>query len=333
MNHRKRVAVLFGGRSPEHDVSIITGLQALNAVDTICYDPFPVYVDLSGQWWFGEDLRQRSEHLPLVAYKDSLEPILLDLMPGKKGRLHFQKKSFFKKKAPISFDIALLAFHGLSGENGDIQGALETAGIPYTGTRVMDKVLTKEVLRSKKVPLLSHMVVKKPDEGLLLSQEALKEICQNLTFPCCVKPRYLGSSIGVARVENPEELNAVLPSIFQYDTHAMVEPFVENLVEYNVAVRRNAEGDVVLSAIERPKCNEELLDFKQKYCASAGSKTGVKSPSSNSEGMLSLTRDIAPKLDPKITEIIQHSARTVFSLAEGTGVPRIDFLSNEKTGE
>lgn len=339
MNHRKRVAVLFGGRSPEHDVSIVTGLQALHAIDTSRYDPFPVYVDLSGQWWIGDALRQKSTHLPLVEHKDALESVLLDLKPGKGGVLHPLKKSLFKKSVPIPFDIALLAFHGLSGENGDIQGALELAGVPYTGTRVtassifMDKVLTKEMLMSKEIPLLSHVVIKKPEEGLLLSPEALKKVCKDLTFPCCVKPRYLGSSIGVARVETSEELNAVLPGIFQYDTHAMVEPFVENLVEYNVAVRRDSKGEIVLSAIERPKCSEELLDFKQKYCSSRDSKTGVKNPSANSEGMLSLTRDIAPKLDPKITEVITRSAKAAFSLMEGTGAPRIDFLSNEKTEE
>ncbi|MCP4922544.1 MAG: D-alanine--D-alanine ligase [bacterium] len=339
MNHRKRVAVLFGGRSPEHDVSIVTGLQALNAVDTTRYDPFPVYVDLSGQWWIGDALRQKSTHLPLVEHKESLTPVLLDLKPGAGGVLHPQKKSLFKKSAPVSFDVALLAFHGLSGENGDLQGALELADVPYTGAHVtassifMDKVLTKEMLSSKGVPLLSHVVIQKPKEGLLLSPPVLKDVCKGLTFPCCVKPRSLGSSIGVARVETPEELNAVLPGVFQYDTHALVEPFVENLVEYNVAVRRDAKEGIVLSAIERPKCSEDLLDFKQKYCASGDSKTGVKNPSANSEGMLSLTRDIAPKLDPKITETITHSAKTAFALMEGTGAPRIDFLSNKKTGE
>ena len=339
MNHKERVAVLFGGRSPEHDVSILTGLQALHAIDNIRYDAFPVYVDMCGQWWTGDLLREKSIFLPTVEYKDSLESVLLDLKVSQKGVLHFLKKRLFKKTMSIYFDLALLAFHGLSGENGDIQGTLELANIPYTGVRVMassifmDKFLTKEMLNLKGVPSLPHLLIKKPKEGLLLLPETLQKICNNLKFPCCIKPRYLGSSIGVEKVKTPDELNAALPNIFQYDSYAIVEPFVENLVEYNVSVRKGLKNDIVLSAIERPKYRKDLLDFKQKYCSYMNLKSGFKSPSIQNFEMLSLTRDISPKLDQKIIKLITNYSKITFSFMESTGVPRIDFIGNKKTGE
>ena len=130
------------------------------------------------------------------------------------------------------------------------------------------------------------------------------------------------------------EAKACLPAVFEYDSVAIAEPFVENLVEYNVAVSA-VSGSVKTSAIERPKTTEELLDFKQKYLSGGGTKGakgGVKSPQS-SEGMLSLTREINPKLDAKMEGDIRGWATKMFTSIDGTGAPRIDFIGNAKTGQ
>ena len=131
-----------------------------------------------------------------------------------------------------------------------------------------------------------------------------------MPFPVIVKPVHLGSSIGVAKASNTEELRASLPSIFRLDTEALIEPFVQNLVEYNVAIRM-VDGIPCTSAIERPKPVEELLDFKAKYLSADNRKTAGKTPGTVSQGMLSLTRDINPKLpspfESKIRQWAQHA--------------------------
>jgi D-alanine-D-alanine ligase len=159
----------------------------------------------------------------------------------------------------------------------------------------------------------------------------LKGAVADVPFPYCVKPVHLGSSIGVARVENLEELSAVLPRIFALDSVAMIEPFVPNLAEFNVAVAAFG-GALRLSAIERPKRTAELLDFRQKY-ASAPGKNSAKAAGDTSQGMLALTRDINPHL-PEATNIdIKRWATSAFNLIDGTGCPRFDFLCNESTGD
>nr|VFK38236.1 MAG: D-alanine-D-alanine ligase [Candidatus Kentron sp. SD]VFK44315.1 MAG: D-alanine-D-alanine ligase [Candidatus Kentron sp. SD]VFK79303.1 MAG: D-alanine-D-alanine ligase [Candidatus Kentron sp. SD] len=337
MDQQKRVAVFFGGRSPEHDVSIITGLQALTAIASIHYDPFPVYIDLAGRWWIGEALRERSTYLPDAITRKNLARVMLDSTPGAGGALHPWKSGFFRKARPVHFDIALLALHGLSGENGDLQGAFEVAHVPYTGMRVlassllMDKVLTKEMLRDKDIPLLPYTVIEKPSQGLLPEPDELERICGNLAFPCCIKPRHLGSSIGVAKVDSLDELNAVLPNIFRYDTFAIVEPFVNHLTEYNISVRRNGQS-IAVSAIEQPKHSDDLLDFKQKYRAGMDGKTG-KIQGTVNEGMLSATRTINPELEAKTKQNLIRWARIAFETVGGTGAPRIDFLCDEQMEE
>jgi D-alanine-D-alanine ligase len=159
------------------------------------------------------------------------------------------------------------------------------------------------------------------------------EAVGNATFPACVKPCHLGSSIGVAKVNDMAELRAVLPSIFRLDPVAIVEPFVPNLVEYNVAVSAFG-GEVRTSAIERPKRSAELLDFKEKYMSGGGGKKGgSKAPGTASEGMLSLTRDINPNIPAALETNIRDWAAAAFAAVSGTGAPRIDFLNDSETGE
>jgi D-alanine-D-alanine ligase len=155
----------------------------------------------------------------------------------------------------------------------------------------------------------------------------------NIQFPVIVKPLHLGSSIGVAKASNMEDLRGGLSVIFRLDTHAIIEPLVQNLVEYNVAVRQSPRG-IETSAIERPKSEKELLDFKAKYLSGGGSaKTGSKQPGTISEGMLSLTRELNPPVADAISTRIHDWAKICFAAVYGTGAPRIDYLCNQQTGE
>jgi D-alanine-D-alanine ligase len=339
---KENVAVIFGTASPEHDVSIVTGLQALKSIDPDRYNPFPVYIDIHNQWWIGDALHDRSTYLPGPNDYDQLTKVRFDL---ETGQLIGAKQGLFGGPKAYDIDIALIACHGRLGEDGSLQGLFELTDIPYTGMRraaaavSMDKDVTKRLLSAHGIPVLSGTVIHRPKNGYLLDADALAEQTANITFPALVKPRTLGSSIGVARVENANELNAVLPTVFKYDTAVLVEPFVENLVEYNIAVRRDLDDPrgIVPSVIEMPKRVDELLDFKQKYMSGGDDKSGdsggQKQPGQLSEGMLSLTRDIDPDMDPVVAQKITDWAVAAFMAVGGTGAPRIDFLSNEETGD
>lgn len=340
---KTRVAVFLGGRSPEHDISIITGLQALEALDGDRFSSFPVYVAPDGKWFIGDSLRSRNVYIPRENTLKSLEGVTLDLWPSVEGKgrlLPAKPGGVFSKPKPVEFDVALLAFHGLFGEDGRVQSLFELANVPYTGMRTlassvfMDKDVTKRVLAETGIALLPSAVLPRPATGLLPAIAEIEPYFQQLRFPVIVKPLHLGSSIGVARAASMEEVRGALSVIFRLDTHAIVEPFVENLVEYNVAVR-NGKSGVQTSAIERPKSDRELLDFKAKYQSGGGggSKSGGKQPGAISQGMLSLTREINPALAADLEKKVRDWASICFSTVYGTGAPRIDFLCNGKTGE
>ncbi len=339
MTTKRRIAVLFGGRSPEHDVSAVTGLQALAAVDASAYDAFPVYISTDGNWFIGDPLRDRANYLPDDNTRRALTEVMLDAGGDGEGCLIPKKAGLFGRGGAKKFDAALLAFHGNQGEDGQIQGLFEMAGIPYTGMRtlasaaLMDKSVTKRLLAGHDIPQLGCAILRRPAEGVIMSGDALAEAVGNAKFPACVKPCHLGSSIGVSKVEDMKELREVLPTIFRLDPVAIMEPFVPNLVEYNVAVA-TFDGAIRTSAIERPKRIAELLDFKEKYLSGGGGKKGGgKAPGAVSEGMLSLTRDINPELPTDVEAKIRNWAGEAFTAVGGTGAPRIDFLGDAETGE
>ncbi len=338
---KTRVAVFFGGRSPEHDVSIVTGLQAMEALDQDRFSSFPVYVATDGKWFIGDALRSRNNYIPRESTLKTLEAVTLDLWPNIDGRgrlLPVKPGGLFAKPKPVEFDVALLAFHGLFGEDGRMQGLFEIANVPYTGMRplasnvLMDKAATKRVLADTGIALLPYSIVSRPEGGLLPSAQQAEQQLAGLNFPLIVKPMHLGSSIGVARAATLDELRGALSVIFRLDTDAIIEPFVENLVEYNLAVR-SGNNDIQTSAIERPKAEKDLLDFKAKYLSGGSSKSGSKQPGTLSQGLLSLTRELNPSLDADFAARIHQWAKTCFSVVYGTGAPRIDFLCNAKSGE
>ncbi|MCC6983547.1 MAG: hypothetical protein IT535_09785 [Bauldia sp.] len=324
-----RVAVFCGGRSPEHDVSIVTGIQVLRAIDRERYEPFLVYVSISGEWFVGDRLTEHGTYIPNAQIREQLTAVDLQaggvLQPrGGGGGL------FGKKKPGIAFDVALQAFHGLVGEDGGFQGTMEMAGIPYTGMRLlgsavaMDKAVTKRLLADTGVPMLPFFEIRR--------RQALGELPEGFAFPVIVKPARLGSSIGVAKATSMDELRAAAQLIFLYDQKAIVEPFVANLVEYNVAVRRDGEG-LATSAIEQPRTSAELLDFREKYSRGGSGKGGTKEIGTVSEGMLAMTRIINPDLPADVSSRIREWATTVYRRLEGSGAPRLDFVSDKATGE
>lgn len=335
-----RVAVFLGGRSPEHDVSVITGLQALKAIDQGRFAPFPVYVTPQGEWLTGSPLEERRNYLPSPQLRADLTEVTLGFGEPGRGVLMPKRAGFFSRRPAIEFDVALLAFHGLGGEDGQMQGLFETANLPYTGMRtlasslLMDKAAAKRLFAGLGIPVLPWATITRTP-GALPSEEALRPKLADIGFPCIVKPVHLGSSIGVGKADTIEEVRALLASVFRLDHQAIVEPFVPNLVEYNVSVARLG-GGLRTSAIERPKRAEELLDFRQKYLSGGGkggAKGGTKTAGESSQGMLSLTRDINPDVAPEFAAKLRRWATEAFEAVDGTGAPRVDFYCDEATGE
>lgn len=345
MTDKKIVAVIFGGRSVEHDVSVLTGLQFLEALNPTLYTGLPIYVDPLGGWWTGAALTRRS-HYPITddQYK-ALTAVQLDLATTASGRprLIAREKGFFGDKAlTVSFDIMVPAIHGSNGEDGTLQGLLEFASIAYTGCRLMgsaltmDKVAAKSWARQHSLAVLPELKLARPKSGQYLDEDGLKSEIKaalaGFTYPYCVKPCNLGSSVGVSKADDFDGLMAALIQVFRIDSEAMIEPFVPNLVEYNIAVRRDDQSKVQTSAIERPSSEGDLLDFKNKYLS--GDKGGPKLDTAPSEGMASLNRTLNPQeLDINQENLIRNTASALFDSMCLAGSVRIDFLSDSKSGE
>ncbi len=197
---------------------------------------------------------------------------------------------------PLPIDCVLPVFHGTYGEDGRVQAYFELLGIPVTGFNALNsalamrKDLTKMVAKLAGVEVLDQVVIRREDARD--AEAAVQAVEAGFGFPVIVKPASLGSSIGVGLAKTAEELRELVASVALQDSHVLIEPQVQNLQEYNIAVRQ-VGGKVQFSAIERPKSSEELLDFKTKYLPSNGAVKGQSLPS---EGMLSLTRDINPEM-------------------------------------
>ncbi len=336
MKRAKKVAVFFGGPSLEHDISVLTGLQVIEAMDYAKYIPIPVYVDLQSVCWTGDALLNRKNYYLSQKVKSSLSRVELPFgNPSLEPELRIRSR-FGLGKQELPFDCAFVAFHGNLGEDGAMQGVFEAMQIPHTGCRLtesavfMNKVLTKRWCRGLGINVLPDKVIAKTQFRGAQDVDAIVRAFGG-RFPLCAKPCHLGSSIGVYRVEDAKELEAALLTIFRMDFEALVEPFIESLEEYNVAITR-AFGDVRLSAIERPLRKGEILDFKDKYLAEGNADS--KLSASHAQGMAGASREICPKnLSPEMAQKIRDMATSIFTNLESVGSPRIDFLSDTKTGE
>lgn len=346
MTQKKVIAVIFGGRSVEHDVSVLTGLQFLEALDPGKYEGLPIYVDPLGQWWTGDALTKRS-HYPIKKDKHKdLRQVMLDLATPAAGRpqlIAFSKGLVGEKRASVPFDLMVPAIHGSNGEDGTLQGLLEFADIPYTGCRslgaasTMDKVFAKSIARANGINVLPELALKRPEKGSFLDPKELEtqlnKTFGKVEFPLIVKPCNLGSSVGVGKADDMDGLIAALMTAFRLDSRVIIEPFVANLTEYNIAVRRNAEGEVETSAIERPLREAELLDFKNKYLA-GGTPGGPKLDTGPSEGMASLNRELNPaELSEAQESFIRGAASGIFEALSLAGSVRVDFLCNSESGD
>ena len=334
---KKVVAVLFGGAGVEHDVSILTGILMVESMDKSIYTPLPIYIDHDGSWWHGQELLNKNNYPLSEQTKKKLAKLSLPVGEKFDEQPYFtiSNASFLAPKK-IFFDVIFLAFHGVLGETGHVQGMLDFVGIPYTGSRMlessifMNKFMTKALFREHGIPVLPDIIVKKSDSFTADDLHQYIKKHQEIDFPVCAKPCGLGSSVGIYKANNPEELYTAALDIFKIDEEMIIEPFVENLIEYNISSAK-ISGEIELSAIESPIRDCEILSFKDKYLSHGDLDSKLSIPESE---LYSSTRVFYPKLTKKQEETICNGVKKMYeALPNITGAPRIDCLSNEKTKE
>lgn len=328
MTKRLRVAVLFGGRSVEHEISVISALQLMLAIDPARYDTLPVYIAPNGCWYTGDVLLERSFYASVPAGLSGLQEVTLLPKPGINGLTPVNGG------AVIPVDVFLPVFHGQYGEDGCIQGLFEMAQVPYTGSNVpasaitMNKYFCKMFLGAHGVPVLPAVLLSR-DEAKRDIDHAVRSIVSTdgfREFPLFVKPCNLGSSIGVSKVTEASGLAPALAKVFKYDTHALVEPCVSDIMEINVSIRDY--NGTVASVVEIPVSQSGVLSYEEKYLRPGGKKSG------DSQGMASLSRIIdPPDLDPGIRDAVSEFARRSFALMGCSGVARLDFIYDLGAGK
>lgn len=317
---KTNVAVFFGGRSVEHEISIISAVQAMGNINREKYNVIPVYMSKTSVFYTGEKLLE----IDIFKTPDRLEKECdrVMLVPkGNKTVLRFLKGGVFGKK-DIAIDVAFPIVHGTNCEDGSLQGMFETFGLAYVGCDVMssalgmDKVLFKNVLCDRGIPTLP-CVDFGSREWALKKKEIIDCINAKFSYPLIVKPANLGSSIGISKVEDENELKTAVDLACSFADRILVEHAIENLREINCSVLGD-RNECEASALEEPVMHDKILSFDDKYKANA-SKSGSK-------GMASLSRKLPAELSTEKAEEIQKIAIDTFKCIGASGVVRIDFL-------
>ncbi|MDR2526875.1 MAG: hypothetical protein LBC92_03310 [Rickettsiales bacterium] len=336
------IAVFFGAKSFEHDVSILTGIEVCRSLDDTKYNVIPIYLDMNNQFWTGDALMSKTIY-PLRDWGKSMLKEAKILVGESRPTLRIKEQGmFFSSYKNITFDVAFCAFHGDYGEDGAIQGLFEVANIPYTGCRAlsssiaMNKSIAKMLVKNKDIPTLGDIVIKNHRDDFFDIDKLTDEI--NIPFPLIVKPVSLGSSIGVSKANNKDELNVSILQIFALGEDVLIEPFVDNLEEYNLSATKIFNNKIMTSSIERPnKKDAEFLGFIEKYKSGGSKKCGSKCGkfnNDNASGMLSMSRTINPdELSIEEQKKLRNWTEKIFETLNCNGVVRVDFLCNSKTRE
>ncbi len=324
---KTNLAVFFGCRSVEHEVSIISAVQAMRAINREKYDVTPVYVTKSGEMVTGDVLFDIEQYRNLPALLAKAKPITLVRENGGVF-LHEQAGGLFAKKKPVRIDLAFPVVHGTNCEDGTVAGYLEYLGLPYVGCDIlsaavgMDKAVFKDVLKSAGLPVLD-CVTFRAKEYLLKREETAAKITAAFAFPVIVKPANLGSSVGISKAKNENELHEAITLAASFADKILVEPAVTALREINCSVLGDAD-DCQASVPEEPFMHDEILSYGDKYLS--GQKGGSK-------GMASLSRKIPADLSEEQTREIRDLSCRIFKAIGASGVVRIDYLLDTETGK
>lgn len=323
-----KVGVIFGGESVEHEVSIITAVQAMNFINSQKYEVVPIYIDKKRNWYTGELLREMETYKDLENIGNYAKEVTLT---RKDDEFILQKKRGIFKGVVNTIDVAFPIVHGKGVEDGSLSGYLETIGIPYVGPSMLgasigqDKVVQKQVLSAADVPVVNYTWFY--DQEYLEDEETILKDIKKLGYPVIVKPARLGSSVGITVAKNEKEVKDAIDEAIKYDEKIVVEEMVPNLLELDCAVL-GSNNKMECSLIGEMMTKNDFLTFEDKYIAGGGKK-GPKNGNKISTSGFKIPADV----DKEIEEKIYAEAQKAFRALNLSGVTRFDFLVNKETKE
>lgn len=327
-------AVFFGGESVEHEVSIISGHQAMKALNPDKYNVIPVYVAKDRKLYVGEALNDMKNYTDLNALKNKCTQVML-VNEDNKVVIKPVKTTMFGKKEFGTIDVAIPVMHGTNGEDGTIQGFFEMLKVPYAGCDLyaaavgQDKVLQKHILADNDLPITNWFWVygNEIDEH---KDEILRKV-HKLIYPVILKPARTGSSVGISIAHNDEEYLECFEDARQYDEKVITEKVVKPMIELNCSVLGDYE-EAHASVIEQvgSVSGDELLSYQDKYQGGGKGAKGIKSGAKDA-GMASTARIVPAPITPEQTKLVQDLALKTFRVLGASGVCRIDFMMDAET--
>lgn len=311
------VGVIFGGITVEHEVSIITAIQAMNHIDSDKYEITPIYITKENVWYTGGCLRYIDTFKDFDLIRKYAKKVNL---VNRDGRYILQGTKFLKREI-TELHLALPIMHGANAEDGSIQGYLNMIGIPYVGSNVyssavsQDKVFVKQILSANNIPTTKFVWF--GERYYRNKKEELFKQIDELKYPLIIKPACLGSSVGIEMITRKEELDSTIERIFKYDSKVIIEEKIEDLIEYNVSVLLTKNGNIT-SEIEEVTTNKDIIEY--------GDKLALDETSNDS----SIKRECPANIKDSLRKEIELNALAVFKILNMRGTARIDFLYDNK---
>ncbi len=318
---KTNIGVFFGGRSTEHEISVISASQAMHAVNRERFEVTPVYITKNGRWYTGDALFEVANYRDIPKLLSQCTEVYMRPEYGDYN-LYAAKKSLFSSTPRIvtTFDVVIPVLHGSNGEDGTFQGVLSSTGIPFAGCDVlssangMDKITMKMILQASGVPVVDYVWF--TDKQWFAQRDKLiDEVETKISYPVIVKPANLGSSVGISRADNREALIHSVDQAQHYSTRIIVEHLVEQLQEINCSVLGDCD-DYQTSVLEEPIKTGEILSYQDKYM---GGTKGTK-------GMQASQKRIPAELPDDMTKRIQFLAGETFRVLSCHGVSRVDVI-------
>ncbi len=330
-----KLAVLFGGKSVEHEISIISAVQAMRYINRDKYDVIPVYITKTNEMYHSEDMVNIEEFSNLKALLKKSRRVTFSVENGRTMLVKTHTKAF-EKKLVSEIDLAFPIVHGTNCEDGTLHGYLKMMNLPLVGCDItasaigMDKYYMKTVFKDNGIPVLDCKCFTAKDYNTSADTVA-QTIEDTIGYPVIIKPVNLGSSVGISKAANRDELDDALQNAFNFAGKILAERAVENLKEVNCSVLGDID-EAQASECEEPVNSDKILSYEDKY--TSGGKGGAKGGSKGgSKGMASLKRKIPADITQEQRDTIREMAVNAFKCLGCNGIVRIDFMIDKSTGE